>query len=39
MDDVIYKTKKHVLIVIVFQPRFQHSIYGSSVDTLTKCIG
>ena len=27
MDDVIYRAKKRVLIRIMFQPRFQDSIY------------
>ena len=39
MDDLIYRTKKRALIIIVFQLRFQDSIRQvNCVDTLTKCI-
>ena len=27
MDDIVYRTKRHVLILIVLQPRFQVIVY------------
>ena len=38
INDVIYRTKKGMLILIVFQPRFQDSILFSCAETLTTYI-